>query len=63
MKSIIIVQKFPTDTDQLKKIVQKINKDNKHPNYKDSGVNTDISLIIACLNDDKDELLVDTHHG
>jgi hypothetical protein len=52
-----IVQQFPTDTEQLKGILQKINKD---PNLKYSGVNKDISLIIACLYDDKDELLVDT---
>lgn len=52
-----IEQTFPTDSKELNEILQKINKD---PNLKYSGVNRDISLIIKCLFDDREELLVDT---
>ena len=53
----IIEQTFPTDSKELHEVLQKINKD---PNLKYSGVNKDISLIIECLFDDKEELLIET---
>jgi hypothetical protein len=52
-----IQQTFPKDSNELSEVLQKINKD---PNLKYSGVNKDISLIIKCLFDDREELLVDT---
>ena len=50
-------QKFPADSKELSEILVKINKD---PNLKYAGVNRDVSLIIKCLFDDREELLVDT---
>ena len=48
---------FPNNEAALNEILKAINTD---PNLKYSGVHTDVSLIIQCIFDDKDELLVDT---
>lgn len=52
-----IKQSFFTDTKDMEETLQKINRD---PNLKYYGVNRDISVILRCLYDDKEELLVDT---